>query len=200
VEESEREKGIIAAEVLSIAPNAFCKAAVKYPRSVMCLTMLVPTLMSVIALGVYGMEVDFSLDSFRIRDHPVAVGLQSHSRVSDWLHDGPRRLSSIEPCSDQCKINVSEKCQPYAAELQDAFVSAKEDSDMAWRLYYGAQTWGEYALAAGKPGANQAAAEAEGLAVASEPGGGGEGTGPPVAGAGPGGGGAVQVKSVLPKA
>jgi len=70
-EESERDKGIIAAEVLSIAPNAFCQAAVRWPLLVMFLTMIGPVLMSAAALGLYGMQVDFSLDSFRIRDHPV---------------------------------------------------------------------------------------------------------------------------------
>ena len=93
VDENNREKGIVAAEVLTMTPNPFCRLVVKYPACVMFVTMIIPVLMSLIALGVYGLNVDFSLDSFRIRDHPVA-------------------------------------------ELADAYSSAREESDVLWRLYY----------------------------------------------------------------
>ena len=53
-------------------PNAFCRAAARWPCATALLTVVVPVLCSGYAALWHGVEVDVSLDSFRIRNHPVA--------------------------------------------------------------------------------------------------------------------------------
>ena len=71
-DEVDRARGVVKDEVFATRPNAFCRAAARWPCATALLTVVLPVLCSGYAAYAYGVEVDVSLDSFRIRDHPVA--------------------------------------------------------------------------------------------------------------------------------
>ena len=71
-DEIDRARGVVKEEVFATRPNAFCRAAARWPCATALLTVVVPVLCSGYAALWHGVEVDVSLDSFRIRDHPVA--------------------------------------------------------------------------------------------------------------------------------
>ena len=71
-DEIDRARGVVKDEVFATRPNAFCRAAARWPCATALLTVVLPVLCSVYAAYAHGVEVDVSLDSFRIRDHPVA--------------------------------------------------------------------------------------------------------------------------------
>ena len=79
-DEIDRARGVVKDEVFATRPNAFCRAAARWPCATALLTVVLPVLCSGYAAYAYGVEVDVSLDSFRIRDHPVA-------RVEDAVKD-----------------------------------------------------------------------------------------------------------------
>ena len=78
-DDDSRTKGVVAAEVTRTAPGRFVRYVVRYPLIFMLLTAAPFVLISGWTLMTFGVNVDFSLDSFRIRDHPVA-------ELADALH------------------------------------------------------------------------------------------------------------------
>ena len=78
-DEDDRDKGVIAAEVMGAEPSRFVRWAVRFPLVAMFLSAVPFILVSGWTLWMFGVNVDFSLDSFRIRDHPAA-------ELADALH------------------------------------------------------------------------------------------------------------------
>ena len=67
-DEDDRDKGVIAAEVMGAEPSRFVRWAVRFPLVAMFLSAVPFILVSGWTLWMFGVNVDFSLDSFRIRD------------------------------------------------------------------------------------------------------------------------------------
>ena len=83
-DDDSRTKGVVAAEVMRVAPGRFVRYVVRYPLIFMLLTAAPFVLISGWTLMTFGVNVDFSLDSFRIRDHPVA-------ELADALHSSKEK-------------------------------------------------------------------------------------------------------------
>ncbi|KAK3260523.1 Patched domain-containing protein [Cymbomonas tetramitiformis] len=81
---------VIASEVKHCPEMRFVQATIRYPLSIMAASALLPVLLSIIAVALFSINVDTGLESFRIRDHPIAE-----------LEDG--RLMAEEDSSDAWK-------------------------------------------------------------------------------------------------